>query len=137
MVQVGFKTNALQWEKKFLEVASALKRNEGAVVRNLAKFAYFYTKGISPYETGALRNAITHKQGKDWFTILSSQPKRRDIRGSVPYHMWMHGIGKYHTMHMIKSGTPTYMFATNILLKELFPNKMNIAVKATISKIIK
>ncbi len=132
-VDVAFKTNARQIEQQFRKTAKEISEAGTLTLSHVGRFGYQLATGISPYLSGALRKAITLKVGKDHFAITSAQPKN-PLSFNRPYHLWMHGIGRYNTMHKIKSGTPNYMNATAGYLWTFFDKEMRFNLQSTIDK---
>jgi len=68
---------------------------------------------IIPHDTGAMERGLqtittNPMSGK----LRLNQPNNKVSGTTKPYHLWMHGLGKYNTAHAIYRGDPHFMFTT-------------------------
>jgi len=132
---ISMKSNAKNVASRMARKANRLNTAERLALQQVLRIGYNYAQSIAPEQTGALRQAL------EWLTnptntkegwIISRQPNRADSRGRVPYHLWMHGIGKYNTSNLIHSGMPMYMFVTSKMLKSVFKERVSTSISRSI-----
>lgn len=82
------------------------------IPQKVVRDSYRYAYERAPKRTGATREAIaidtTRKRGA---AIYINTPDNPDGR-KRPYHLWMHGVGKYNIMEFIRTGSPVFMYDT-------------------------
>lgn len=87
----------------------------GKLPEEVINEGYSWARSKSPYYRGRVRDAIRKETTKRAGKLILDQPKRAQNR---PYHLWMHGIGKYNIAPQIKTGDPHFMYNVQPVMKD-------------------
>jgi hypothetical protein len=122
-----------QLNKKFSDMVDFGRIKLGNLTKDSAMQGASMAASMAPNRTGHLIQAIGYgkTEDKSW-VIQSKQPKGERNR---PYHLWMHGLGKYpQVKNYIHSGTPNYMEVTYDNLTSIYPKKVISELQKTMNK---
>ena len=119
--------------KKFMDIIDFSRFRIGKLTKEQAEAGASMAASLAPQYSGALIQAIGWRESKRVnYEIYSRQPKNQRNR---PYHLWMHGLGKYPQVEgYIHSGDPKYMLTVYRELKRLYPELIKKELIKTIQR---
>lgn len=111
-------------------ITTAIGRGKTIPV-SVAKYGSKTAKQLAPEDTRSLKDGIqwisTGQKGRRVNAkVVSKQPNHPKSGATKPYHLWMHGIGRYNTSgNRYKKGKdPKYMFRTAELMEKRIDDEL-------------
>lgn len=112
MVRIEYRVKGVKQKSGLRQLRQDLRGKYSAEV---VKHGFKWAQRNMPYYQGDLYRALRYETSKQSSKLIQEQPKDGQDR---PYHLWMHGIGKYNIAPYITSGDPDYMKTVQSIMRK-------------------